>query len=1155
MRQLVLWILLTLFPCRVLAGEAGDVYTLSRDCLNEGSRDAIASCFDDQGLVYQKRKEHEQAIQAYSKAVSYGYDSHQRLFEAYKAHGDFKKAVRHFTNLIQKNPERKEFYKYRAFSYLGAGDKISAVANMEKYAQMSQSPGGYKDLSDFYKDGLSDIPKALQALDRGVKAFPNRLEAYAHRANFHKTAAYNYNACIKDYSKVMQMDPGSEKAYLDDRAECLIKKGDKEAGLKDMERYLWKYGSPSGFKYLSILYHRDLRDSAGALAALDRGVEAFPDKAEAYLNRAEFYKKFDQDFEACVQDYTKALELDPELEKTYLDDRAECLLKKGDKESAVSDMQKHLRLSGSPAGYLSLAGFYQEELGDPSGAVAALEDGIREFPSSAELYLRRAGFHKDGKDYAACVQDYTQAIKLAPALEKEALEGRAQCFFGQGDRESGLKDMARHFELQGSPSGFLSLAQFYRDERKDILKAQDVLNRMVQSFPRSPQAYSARAGFYKTSKNYDACVQDYAKAIEMDPSLEKSALDDQAECLIGKGKREEGFKAIARHFELQGSASGFKRLSDFYRIEQKNISKARWALEAAVRALPGVPEAYLTLAEFHRDFARDDKACVEDYTKALQLNPSLEKLYLDDRAECLAQMGEGEKAAKDLERFAQINRSPEGFRSLSQFYAARMKDVPKALQSLDRGIAAFPNQAQPYAYRAEFHRSFAGDYGSCIQDYTRAISLEPAPSYFLYRAQCRQGREAREDRLADLLTAYRLARKKADLQEIRTAGLDLQKELMERGASAAAQGLLDRFIVLSSGTEHEDEGLENRGEYYLSLGESVLAERDFQRALDLSPGKLSTYHRLGLAALSREDRQGVLEACSHFKPAETDSSLAYGFAELYEKIQEYGQAGRIYAELFDLAGPQDPSRESLLTRRARVLLRSGNTEAAYRDAEGLKEFLDSRRQSLSSYYDLLSEIYATEGKYDKAVKAYKRARELNPSAEGGPGSYQMARLYLKTGQEEKALIEIDAYIRKNPEDAPGYLLRSEIYPVFGQSAEAARDVKKWKELSRGKKTLPDPEKSHALLVDSLIRILKSPDPQWRESSAWFLAGFQGEGAVEALASALEDEVPAVRKQALESLIQRKDPQLPQILSRASQGSDAELKVLAESALNNLPIQE
>lgn len=982
----------------------------------------------------------------------------------------------------------------------------AAESLLNQYAKSKNYPGVFPVFFEPLMEKVERRDKAVKMLDRALREAPN------------------------------------EKTLFKVRAGLNLNLGEKESAAKDMEKYAELENTPAGYDSLALFYDLKLKDRSKAVEALNRGVLKFPGKEEAYGRRAQFHRKHAGSWDSCISDFSQALALSkPEKSsyKGYLLDRADCEAKKGDVQAALKDMEKAAELFKDTLVLDRLVDFYRIRMRDLDSALSVLNAAVELSTSDAAIYARRASFHKNySKDYDSCAGDYTQALSLSKpenSSYKDYLSGRAQCEASKGDKEAAVQDMEKASDLQGGSYGYKNLSDFYRN-LGETDKALDALNRGVSKFPDDSRSYLQRAEFHREMGNWDLCISDYTHAFDLNP---KSFNWRLAECRAKKGDKQAALKDMEKAAELSSDVWGYGKLADFYLEQFGDMDRALEALDKAVQLHPEDSYSYSRRGEFHRLRSKDFKACIKDYSRAMEIQPDY-GVWAGYLSECEAGRGNKKSRLRGMEKYAETASGSYGYgRDLAYVYLEEAQDPAKAKEALDRGVQAFPAEAESYSFRADFERLYFKNWEACIKDYSKAFQISPDPSFLQKRALCRAEKKDKEGVLGDLISSYKMAREGSDLHQLREAAGALAEAMLRRGYSGYAQALWDRVAALSAGNrEALQKAYVKRGDFRLRLGDLNSAEENYQSALSMDPNNSDVLFALGRVYSRRGDREKTAEVCSNLRSLSAEGAdPAWRCGSLYEEMKDYDKALKVYDDLLKVFKPQDKDWDKLAVARAKVYVKKGDMAAAEKEAESLRKPLEKIGKE-EKYYDLLGLIHEAAGRYEKALEAYGRFREISgfPGLDRTPG---LAAVYLKMGQKEKALEEINFYLAKYPESPEGNEKRSEIHRALGRTEEPEAV----------------PQEARGLIIDSLIRILQGRDPEWKSAVLWFISNFKEPRVKEAILEALSDEDSSVRKQALKSFMERKEPDSIQVLIGVLKGPYADLKSMAVSALASLDVPE
>ena len=290
-----------------------------------------------------------------------------------------------------------------------------------------------------------------------------------------------------------------------------------------------------------------------------------PKTKEDHLERAEAYQDI-ANKERAIEEYTKALELDPNDGETYF--RRAWARSNGDSEDrtkAISDLIESLRCGVGSVGFISsmLADLLKKDV-KPDKAIDTWTELLKYHPEEVEFFFQRAkvNFNKEDPDkvIADCdyiiklndkyrdgdayrirgdmhlykgdpdkaIADYTNLISLAPDnFGAYFRRGNALLFKQEWEKASAdytdairlikkgpriSKDALIHSHLQRA------LAQYkLRNFRGAIDNFTEVINIGISANGVIAENYSSRGLMYARLPDYRLAVEDFTEAIRLDP--------------------------------------------------------------------------------------------------------------------------------------------------------------------------------------------------------------------------------------------------------------------------------------------------------------------------------------------------------------------------------------------------------------------------------------------------------------------------------------------------------------------------------------------------------------------------------------------------------------------------------------------------------------
>ena len=163
-------------------------------------------------------------------------------------------------------------------------------------------------------------------------------------------------------------------------------------------------------------------------------------------------------------------------------------------------------------------------------SVSVLIEAINKAPKNISLRLLKAEANINLQQWDYAVQEYGYVLRL-DEQNLAALFFRAFCHTQLRHYDLFLTIQPEHFEAH------LGLAHTLQKMGKKT-DAFDELNRIVQLFPDSADAYAARAAYEADLKQYEAAVYDWDEALRLQPGNVEYAIS-KVDALIRQGRRQE----------------------------------------------------------------------------------------------------------------------------------------------------------------------------------------------------------------------------------------------------------------------------------------------------------------------------------------------------------------------------------------------------------------------------------------------------------------------------------------------------------------------------------------------------------------------------------------------------------------------------------------
>ncbi len=192
-------------------------------------------------------------------------------------------------------------------------------------------------------------------------------------------------------------------------------------------------------------------------------------------------KSKNNDYEGAIEDFTKAIELNPENEDAYIE-----------------------------------RGIAKYKLEDYEGAIEDFTEAIELNPENEDAYYWRGFTKYDLKDYEASIQDFTKVIELNPD-NGDAYFERGIAKYELEDYEGAGEDFTQVIELNPYDE-LLSSALYFRGDTKyqleDYEGAIEDFTQVIGTYAEDPELYYLIGASKLNLENYNGC-SDINKAIEL----------------------------------------------------------------------------------------------------------------------------------------------------------------------------------------------------------------------------------------------------------------------------------------------------------------------------------------------------------------------------------------------------------------------------------------------------------------------------------------------------------------------------------------------------------------------------------------------------------------------------------------------------------------
>ena len=340
------------------------------------------------------------------------------------------------------------------------------------------------------KINLMEYDAALKEITKIIQLHPDEPVAYLDRGIIKNDFLRHHMGAIHDFSKAIEIDSLNIDAYYLRGISRYSLKKYKEA-LKDFIKVTTLEAENADVYYYKGLAEVALKDFKAALNDYTTAIAIRRDHAKAYGNRAMILAMQQHDYPSALDDCNRAIATEPDDPSNYYT-RGWIKAELSDVKGAIEDYRRAIKLDPQYDNVYDTTAAIKHNLKDYSAALR-LYSKIAANEKTDTAYFRRGILNMYLQDYKAAIRDFDKALLLN--------SNNAEAYYKRGYSKAQLKEYAG------------AIAD-YATAISTVFKANE---NSASGAPLLEKAYMRMAELNFLNANYKAAQIDYDTLIRLHP--------------------------------------------------------------------------------------------------------------------------------------------------------------------------------------------------------------------------------------------------------------------------------------------------------------------------------------------------------------------------------------------------------------------------------------------------------------------------------------------------------------------------------------------------------------------------------------------------------------------------------------------------------------
>lgn len=634
-------------------------------------------------------------------------------------------ALKHFQEIIKKDPRSAEAHMFAGLSLLKNGRAREAVAFLRKAIDLNPDDGrAWEGLGDASLQ-LSHDMEALQAYQTAVRLLQSAA-IWLKLAQVQRGLG-QLDEARRSLSKAGELDPQNrESAY--ETIRILMQLGRYDEAMARARRLVEQNQQDvEALRLLGEIYEATNRFGL-ALQAYEKAVTIRPDDGKARYKLGNLLERQNPDL--AIDHLAKAAQVEPGNPDIHVK-LGHLYLKENASDSAITHFQKASQLNpNNPEVHRELGKLYMKR-NELDQATVQLEWTIALDPTDPEAHGRLGQIYYKKNQTEQSIREYKTAIQFDP-YNPELHENLGMVYYVEEDVDDAIGEMRKAVSLDPENVDYRKALGVMFESKGKLDEARKEYQKASEIAPYDPLAQGLLGRVYFEQNLMNLAIYQYQKSLDLDP---KSYLMQN---LLGKaylkiGKTDDAVATLRKALEFapqldssrnkQIVGKNYFHLGEAY-FAKGDLSNADAVLQQATQLLPTFAGTFHLLGK--------TRLAMGDRAQAQQLLLHASRIATEDEGEIFADLAQllyssGDQGGAIRALTKAIESAPQ-----QAAYHGFLGDLYFASGSLDQAAASYQQAARWEKNKKEVYRHKLAtvlmqkkNYGEAAEEFKAACDLAP----------------------------------------------------------------------------------------------------------------------------------------------------------------------------------------------------------------------------------------------------------------------------------------------------------------------------------------------------------------------------------------------------------------------------------------------